>query len=253
MNTQIISNLIITRVYSASTFYTPANVKKKKTRNRWAIIIKYEGETLYTSNGKQFLSNSTHIILLPNGCSYQWECTKEGRFCSIEFECETTLNEPITIHVKNSDKILKAFKDIEHKRNVGGDTKNIESIRDLYSILITLVNYEPKTYVPTKKQRIIANVIEYISKNYNKKLTNDELSKIANLSTVYFRRLFTEITGVSPIAYLHKVKIEKAKEILSSDYGTISQVADMLGYQNIYDFSRDFKKHTGISPSNYKN
>ena len=44
---------------------------------------------------------------------------------------------------------------------------------------------------------------------------------------------------------------EKAKQMLRSDYGSLSHVALSLGYANLYDFSRDFKKHTGIAPSKY--
>ena len=46
--------------------------------------------------------------------------------------------------------------------------------------------------------------------------------------------------------------IRLPKEILKSDYGTLSDVALSLGYASLYDFSRDFKKHTGIAPSKYE-
>lgn len=50
--------------------------------------------------------------------------------------------------------------------------------------------------------------------------------------------------------YLHKLRIKKAKEILRSDYESISDIASSLGYADVYDFSRTFKK-VGLSPSQY--
>jgi YesN/AraC family two-component response regulator len=53
------------------------------------------------------------------------------------------------------------------------------------------------------------------------------------------------------MAYVKKLKIKKAKEMLESDFGSISDIAHSLGYSNIYDFSRDFKKQVGVSPTKY--
>ncbi len=251
MYTDILSNLVITKVYSASTFYTPDKIKKKNSRNRWGAIIKYEGETVYASCGKQFLSDAHHIILLPKGCSYSWECTRAGHFCSIEFECETSLCEPIVINVKSSDKILRVFKEIERKRTLNNPTAELESIRGMYSILLLLIQSSREAYVPPEKQRKISSIVEYMSEHYSESLTNDDLARLAGVSTTYFRRLFSSYMGTSPINYLRKLRIEKAKEMLKSDYSSISDLARSLGYSSIYDFSRDFKKHVGVSPSRY--
>ena len=71
---------------------------------------------------------------------------------------------------------------------------------------------------------------------------------VVGLSTVYFRKLFSVVMGVSPINYARSLRLEKAQEMLKSDYGSLSDVATSLGYPSLYDFSRDFKKHTGSSP-----
>ena len=118
MNVALLSNLVITNVISVSTMYSPTGKKaKRKDRPRWAILIKYEGETVYLAHGKRFLSDACHVAVLPKGCSYEWQCTREGHFCSIEFECERSGDEPITVPIKNGEKLLRLFKE-EYGRTV---------------------------------------------------------------------------------------------------------------------------------------
>lgn len=253
MSTDILSNLVITRIHSVSTLYNPKNAKgKRNDRPCWAVVIKYEGETVYTANGKQFLSDIEHVAILPKGSSYEWQCTRSGHFSIIEFESEPVLDEPMTFSVKNGEKILKMFKDLEYKRNLKKPMVEIESIRDTYSILLTVMQSNPTPYLPTEKQKKIACAVEYISEHYTKTITNDTLAAVSGMSTVYFRKLFTGIIGISPIAYARKLRIEKAMEMLKTDYGTLSDLSQSLGYASLYDFSRDFKKHTGVSPSRYE-
>lgn len=252
MNPSILTDLVITKVNSASTLCSPKNKKSKRiNRPCWGAVFKYEGETVYRSNGKKFLSDAAHLLILPKGCTYDWHCTKAGRCCIIEFESESTYAEPISLPIQNSDRMLKVFKELEYKRNLKTGTVHLESIRDVYSILLILLQTETDRYLPTEKKKKIADSIEFISQNFHKKITNDQLARIAGLSTVYFRKLFTCTVGVSPITYVHNLRIEKAKEILKSDYGNLSDIALSLGYSSLYDFSRAFKKHTGISPSKY--
>ncbi len=68
---------------------------------------------------------------------------------------------------------------------------------------------------------------------------------------MYFRKLFAATYGTLPIAYVHQLRIKKAKEMLMSDYGSITEIALSVGYASVYDFSRAFKKHTGVPPSRY--
>lgn len=252
MNTMSLSNLVIEKVRSVSTMYNPENTSQRRNdRPCWAAVIKYEGETVYISNGKRILSDLNHAVLLPKGCSYDWCCTKSGHFTIIEFECKLSFDEPFSFPVKNGKKLLKKFKELEYKRNLKKPMVELESIMDTYSIILSLMQTEPEKYSPSDKQQILVPAMEYISQNYNKTITNDMLAGITGVSTVYFRKLFAQVVGVPPITFVHNLRIEKAKEMLRSDYSTLSDIAQSLGYSSLYDFSRDFKKHTGVAPSKY--
>lgn len=252
MSIENLSNLIITNVRSVASLYNPANTKgRRHQRSCWAVVLKYEGETVYTSSEKQVLSNLNHAAILPKGSSYDWQCTSSGHFYIIEFDAESSYDQLLSFNVKNNDKLLKLFKELEYRHNKREPLYEIESIRDTYSIILNIVSAEFAKYVPDSKRQKLQPALDYISQNFGSEISNDKLASLCGMSTVYFRKLFSEIIGVSPIKYARQLRIEKAKEMLKSDYGNLSDIAVSLGYSNLYDFSRDFKKHTGVAPSKF--
>lgn len=252
MYADILSDLVIEKVHSVSTMYSPEHKKAKRSnRVRWAVVMKYEGETLYTANDRFLVSDANHVILLPKGCSYAWQCTRAGHFSILEFDSPLVCAEPLVFSVKNGDRLLKLFRELEYKRNLKRPLMELESKRDAYAILLLLAQAESEQYHPTEKLKKLAPAMEYISQHYNTPLTNDALAARTGLSTVYFRKLFTAMMGISPMAYVHGLRMEKAKEVLKSEYGTLSDIARSVGYTSLYAFSRDFKKYTGIPPSRY--
>lgn len=252
MEHNILSNLIITRFYSVSEMYNAVNTRTKRTdRPCWAMVLKYEGETEYYNNGTKYVSNSQNAVILSKGSTYEWVCTKAGHYVIAEFDADLTCDSVFSFSVSDSEKLLRMFKELEYKQALTTSTTSIECLRDCYSLLLSYMRLSEKRYVPSEKQKRIAPAVEYIIKNCTRNITNDELSSLLGMSSVYFRKLFFEAQGISPIAFARKMRIDKAKEMLKSDHGSIGEIAVSLGYRNIYDFSRDFKKHTGVSPTNF--
>lgn len=103
--------------------------------------------------------------------------------------------------------------------------------------------------------KIVDNVLTIL----NDKLSNtekfnlDEISFKLGFSKSYIKSQFKKCTGKSIIQYYIDMKIEKAKELLSQNKYTISEIADVLGFSSIFYFSRQFKLHTDMSPSEYLN
>ena len=63
--------------------------------------------------------------------------------------------------------------------------------------------------------------------------------------------LFMQETSISAESNLHSLRMQRAKDILSSDYDSIAQVAESVGYSSVYHFSKMFRTYTGMSPSQY--
>lgn len=91
-------------------------------------------------------------------------------------------------------------------------------------------------------------VFEAMEKDIQRNFTVPELAAIAKLSPSYFRAVFKEYTGFSPIQYQHYIKMSYALDLLRLNVYTVSKVAEMVGLSDYY-FSRLFKKIIGLSPS----
>lgn len=253
MNFDALYDLKINDILSVLTIHTEkGKIISRTNRECWAIILKYEGETIYKNLGKTYISNRDNMIILPKGSDYEWHCTESGRFYTIEFDCDKTCDSIFSFPIDNCEKFLQLYKDSDYKRTVKKPFYKYELFKNLYSILTLLLQSKNQVYTPPSKKQKITPAVEYITANYTSQIKNDFLASLTGLSTIYFRKIFTEVYGTPPITYVHKLRIKKAKEMLDSDYKSISDVAFSLGYADIYDFSRTFKKHTGVSPLNYK-
>lgn len=252
MDDKILSDLIITNLYSVSSFYHEQGAGAERVnRPSWAVVLKYTGETVYTCRGKKHVSDFCNMALLPKGCSYRWTCTRAGYVYIAEFDCDITSDAVYSFPVGCGDKALQLFRESENRLNRRAPFGRIEAVKNLYSLLLLLAEAGQQTYLPSDMRKKLDPAIDYIAKNYNRRVYNDELSAVTGLSTVYFRRLFTAAYGLSPAAYIQNLRIGKAKDMLKSDYGSITDIALSLGYSDIYDFSRVFKRITGVSPTAY--
>ena len=109
----------------------------------------------------------------------------------------------------------------------------------------------------TSQKSIIVKAKRYIKKKYAEDISLNTVAEYLNLSAGYLSILFKKETGQNFIDYLIQLRMEKAKELLRTTELKIYEVSKMVGYENIYYFSRIFSKMVGVSPkqyqTNYKN
>ncbi|CAM4056145.1 response regulator [Paenibacillus alkaliterrae] len=103
-----------------------------------------------------------------------------------------------------------------------------------------------------KERNVIAEIQKYMEEHYNTDLPLQHIAAKFFLSREYISRRFKEKTGVNISEYLEQIRIEKAKLYLLNPGVKISQIAEMVGYQDEKYFSRVFKKLTGRTPNEYR-
>ncbi|MDD6328635.1 MAG: response regulator [Lachnospiraceae bacterium] len=103
-----------------------------------------------------------------------------------------------------------------------------------------------------KEVGMIENALEYIRENYNKDISLVDVARKVDISPYYFSKVFKDETGHNFIEYLTNLRIEKAKELLLLSELSMKEIGVMVGYADPNYFSRSFKKHVGVTPTEYK-
>ncbi len=98
----------------------------------------------------------------------------------------------------------------------------------------------------------IAKSLTLIYRDYNKDLTIDDVAKYCKCGKSTFCRLFKNAMGTSFHHFLNEYRIKIAENLLIETNGKIENITDEVGFKDAKSFCRVFKKHTGISPSQYR-
>lgn len=118
--------------------------------------------------------------------------------------------------------------------------------------LITRKTFSNNQETLSTKRLMINQSINYIHRNYEKKISIVKLSDIAGFSTSRYSGIFKELFNLSPQQYLINYRLQKAKELLRHTNLTIKQISNLTGFEDQLYFSRLFKKYEKYSPLNFK-
>ena len=98
----------------------------------------------------------------------------------------------------------------------------------------------------------ISSAQEWMHKNFAKSFSLEDLAKRVGMSMRNFVRRFKQATGDTPLIYLQKLRVAAAKRMLENNHRTMPEISAAVGYQDVVFFRSLFQRHTGISPSEYR-
>ncbi|WP_234122850.1 helix-turn-helix domain-containing protein [Clostridium hydrogenum] len=262
-------------------WYVPSN-----SHLAFEMIFIIEGEQKTLIENEIYCMNKGDILIIPPGFVHEITCTGKN---GMEYFCaHFDIDDPIFImemtqkskvHYENGSKENELLKKyiyefinlIDYTMNYSFKTKmQIQMILsnfllEISTLLEKRVTNTKNSILDSKYAKMIAEKIKaslkekilYETKGKEEKFGGSEIKieDIINkvgLSSGYGYKIFKNVYGLSPREYLSKLKLREAEAMLTKPQVSIQEISERLGYKNLADFSRQFKRWKGISPNKYR-
>lgn len=239
--------------------YVISDFKCRAGYKNWSRLfyVKKGCITFYIQGSEQLTAYQNEIVYVPDDAEYvsHWENTEDADYVGIEFKLSSLSGKPLVLadkicifaNDKSSfyyDKFIQLFK-LTDKCETGYKLKYT-------SVFADILFYRIKEYINSQGEGASGIFLgkEYIEKYYMTDIGMDEIAKMCKMSETVFRRKFSQCFKISPLKYKNQLKMNKAIELMREG-NNISETADILGFCDIYYFSRLFKHYYGVSPKKY--
>ncbi|MDF2723284.1 MAG: hypothetical protein K0Q59_2959 [Paenibacillus sp.] len=126
------------------------------------------------------------------------------------------------------------------------DFANEGMVMELYASMLQELKQQA---IPAHKQRVVAEIESYLQAQFKEPVKIGQIAEHVNLSPNYVSTIFKEVTGQTPIEYMHQLRISVAHDLLLRSELNIAEISDYLGYCEPAYFNRMFKKVMGQPPS----
>ena len=244
--------------------------------SEYELFVLTEG-TLYLSyNGENFTIKSGEYLLLPpcsawrdgfkpSCCSFYWlhfSASLKGLPFAVKnpeelsaFPPESYITIPQTGPIPKPEKLVVLMKQLQDQVKSQYPAVSLNNtasciLSELYGQQMRISSV--RVSEPEHSQ-IYSDIVDYVKTNLSKNITVAEIASKFGYNEKYISHRFAQITGMSLKQYILSQKVDAANFMLTDSNTPIAQIALSLGFSNSQNFSRLYKKLTGLSPSEYRN
>lgn len=216
--------------------------RKTFLNDRYAasFIITLKGKIAFHYGEKTVISDKDNPVFLPKGLSYENECLEDAYSLCFNFYTLETYKEPFNLHKISENFAEECYFNIE---------REVKGSKDTHAIFIALYSLAQKLFAkesPVKSR--VGEAVRYMTENYaDLSLTVKKIAASCYISEIYLRKLFEKDGMDPPFAVLTEIRMHRARELLL-EKRPIKEIALLVGYSDVYQFSRAYKKHFGHSP-----
>lgn len=270
--------LNISKLYSIHYFELPKTYTfPGEAHDFWELIYVDKGEILATAGNREFPLTSGEVLfhqpnewhnvrangaIAPNLMILSFQCKSPAMsaFVGKRMRPDSRQRELLSLILSEARSAFDTrmddpfIHDLPRAKNAPLGAEQLIG-QYLTEFLISLLRYEEKPRTMDRKSGslpLLDAIIEYMERNLSCKLTLETLAEEFHISRSYIKKLFAQYKQTGAMHYLICLKIEKAKSLLRESDKNVSQIAEQLGYDNVYYFCNQFKKAEGMSPLEYR-
>jgi AraC-like DNA-binding protein/mannose-6-phosphate isomerase-like protein (cupin superfamily) len=262
-------NEIIGNLYITDLGYYPKAQYHYRERPQGAdqhiLIYCHEGAGKVTIKETEYQITSGDFIIIPIKTAHSYEADEKNPWTIYWVHFKGSTSDAILSllekqtgsykgFVRSNEIILSLFNEMYNQLARGYGTDNLMYTNMCLWHFLTTFIYNSKYHpsAPLSHKDPIDVAIDFLSKNVEKPLTLEEIARKINLSPSHFSFTFKKKTGFSPIEYFNHLKVQKACQYLLFTTLRIKEIAQELGIEDPYYFSRLFTKIMGTSPNEYR-
>ncbi|MBQ9355032.1 MAG: helix-turn-helix transcriptional regulator [Clostridia bacterium] len=259
--------ILIKRIVVAHKFTYDENTTCNYSDGRkyYGFVYLLSGNLNYNfNNGKEMQAVAGDIVFLKPNDAYIVSCSEVCHHYTVNFQIEESASEGSIV-----EKILNKLDTVHLYRTSGanfyGDNLGklceywfkkkegyrMQSLSLLYKILYTFVQNQLYLTYDNNFNKI-QPAKEYLETHWDKETSLKELANLCCLSVAHFRHLFMKILNTTPMRYRNSLRILYAKDYLLQNEYSITEIANKCGFDDGNYFNRYFKKHTGVTPGQYR-
>ena len=238
---------VITKFKSLFIAHDLAGRKVNFTNRKSAcFIITRKGKIRFTHANGHLTSQPGMPVFLPKGLSYLNECLETAESFVFNFETLNRDYPPMQLSAIEDSALFEYYERISSYAEADDLSSQILIFEAMYSLAFQLLRDIPPT---NTSHPIVAKAIHFISQNYEKPdVTVRDVAQYCSVSEVYLRKLFEKELGISPYKKITELRMNKAKTLIE-EKRPLKEIADAVGYSDVFQFSRAYKRHFGHSPT----
>lgn len=232
-------------------------VMNSKQIERFVYIVK--GKARFSLQNKVFEAESADMVYLPGETAYHSRWLENSEFMVVDLLLCDIAGQPIRFDEKpgvlfhdTHNAYHGLLEELAKVALANGPFDWLERLSLSFKFLCEIARDTNQTELDEHLRKIKPG-LTYLDHNFTADFSIEDLAKMCCLSVGSFRRLFSEYTGMSPVEYRNKLRIQKSVDLLKTKKYTVGEVAEAVGVDDIKYFSKLFKRYTGTTPSVMKN